>query len=101
MHAGETQRAAGAHGVDGGLADGGPAEKRGRIKRGQQRGALVEVARHHAEAGSDDAAGIAALGEDIHRGGRAHADDHRRRARDELRADAVREAVLADLASVG
>ena len=56
----------------------------------------MEILRHDAETGCDDPAGIPAIGEDIDRGGRAHADDDRRCTRDELGADTIGESVLAD-----
>ena len=42
-HAGETEGATRAHGVNGRLADGGPAEQRGGVERGQQRADELEV----------------------------------------------------------
>ena len=97
-HAREAEGAPGAHRVDGGLADRRPAEEIRGIQRRQQGRALMQVARHHAEPGRDDPAGVAFLRQDIHGGGGAHADDDGGSAGDQLGADAVGETVLADLA---
>ena len=56
----------------------------------------MEITGHHPESRRDDATGVTTLGENIDRGGRAHADDDGGRARDELGADTIREPVLAD-----
>lgn len=97
-HAGETERTTRAHGIDGGFADGGPAEQPRGVERRQQGGAFVQVLRHHAQAGGDDPTRVATFGQDVDGGGRPHADDDGGRPGDELGPDAIGQAILADFA---
>ncbi len=95
-HAAETDEAADFHGVAGGFSDR-ALDVEVVVQVGEEGGLFVEVLGHDAEAGSDDAAFVAAGGgDDVEGDGGSHVDDDAGEGEFRGGGDGVGEAVLAD-----